>query len=145
MTEISPTSRIAAERLDSNDPLASFRDEFVIDDDSVCYLDGNSLGRLPRATIDLVHSYLKDEWGSRLVDGWNDWIDEAQSTGDLIGRAALGAAPGQVLAVDTTSAAMQARLDAVKWEMLDEWARTRRAPQHAAWLHEPEFANVSPG
>ncbi len=103
MTEISPTSRIAAERLDSNDPLASFRNEFVIDDDSVCYLDGNSLGRLPRATIDLVHSYLKDEWGSRLVDGWNDWIDEAQSTGDLIGRAALGAAPGQVLAVDTTS------------------------------------------
>ena len=43
------------------------------------------------------------------------------------------------LAVDTTSPAMQRRLDEVKWEMLDEWARTRRAPQHAAWLHEPEF------
>jgi hypothetical protein len=47
--------------------------------------------------------------------------------------------------VDTTSAAMQARLDAVKWDMLDEWARTRRAPQHAAWLHEPEFADASTG
>jgi len=101
--EISPTSRITAERLDAEDPLASFREEFVIEDESVCYLDGNSLGRLPRATIDVVRSYLTDEWGSRLVDGWNDWIDEAQSTGDLIGRAALGAAPGQVLAIDTTS------------------------------------------
>jgi catechol 2,3-dioxygenase-like lactoylglutathione lyase family enzyme len=49
------------------------------------------------------------------------------------------------LAVDTTSAAMQARLDAVKWDMLDEWARTRRAPQHAAWLHEPEFTDTAPG
>ncbi len=49
------------------------------------------------------------------------------------------------LAVDTTSVAMQARLDAVKWDMLDEWARTRRAPQHAAWLHEPEFTHTASG
>ncbi len=40
------------------------------------------------------------------------------------------------LAADTTTPAMQKRLDEVKWDMLDEWARTRRAPQHAAWLHE---------
>lgn len=103
MSELVPTSRLFAERLDREDPLASFRDEFVIVDDSLCYLDGNSLGRLPRATIDVVNRYLTAEWGNRLVDGWNDWIDEAQSTGDLIGRAALGAGPGQVLAVDTTS------------------------------------------
>ena len=103
MSELATTSRLFAERLDLKDPLASFRDEFVIVDDSLCYLDGNSLGRLPRATIDVVNRYLSDEWGNRLVDGWNDWIDEAQSTGDLIGRAALGAGPGQVLAVDTTS------------------------------------------
>jgi catechol 2,3-dioxygenase-like lactoylglutathione lyase family enzyme len=44
------------------------------------------------------------------------------------------------LAADTATPAMAARLDAVKWEMLDEWARTRRAPKHAAWMHEREFA-----
>ena len=103
MSEPAPTSRLFAERLDQADPLASFRDEFVIEDESLCYLDGNSLGRLPRATIEVVNRYLTSEWGTKLVDGWNDWIDEAQSTGDLIGRAALGAGPGQVLAVDTTS------------------------------------------
>ena len=103
MSELAPTSRLFAERLDREDDLAGFRDEFVVDDDSLCYLDGNSLGRLPRATIEVVNGYLTNEWGAQLVDGWNDWIDEAQSTGDLIGRAALGAGPGQVLAVDTTS------------------------------------------
>jgi hypothetical protein len=34
---------------------------------------------------------------------------------------------------------MNAKLDAVKWDMLDEWAKTRRAPKHAAWMHEKEF------
>ena len=103
MSESDPTSRLFVERLDRDDSLASFRHEFFIEDDSLCYLDGNSLGRLPRATIEVVNRYLTCEWGTKLVDGWNDWIDEAQSTGDLIGRAALGAGPGQVLAVDTTS------------------------------------------
>ena len=40
------------------------------------------------------------------------------------------------LAVDTATPEMNARLDAVKWEMLEEWSRTRRAPKHAAWMHE---------
>lgn len=44
------------------------------------------------------------------------------------------------LACDTATVAMNEKLDAVKWEMLDEWARTRRAPKHAAWMHEREFA-----
>ena len=43
------------------------------------------------------------------------------------------------LAADTATADMNARLDAVKWDMLDEWAKTRRAPKHAAWMHEKEF------
>jgi kynureninase len=46
---------------------------------------------------------MKDEWGPEVVTGWGHWVDEAQPTGDLIGRAALGAAAGQVLACDTTS------------------------------------------
>ena len=94
--------RTAAE-LDAADPLRAYRDEFVITDPDVCYLDGNSLGRLPKRTVDIVHRYLTEEWGSELVTGWSHWIDEAQRVGDLIGRVALGAKEGQTLAVDTTS------------------------------------------
>ncbi|MEY2694072.1 MAG: hypothetical protein RL142_420, partial [Actinomycetota bacterium] len=91
------TDRKTAEYLDANDPLAHYKSQFVIKDPEVCYLDGNSLGRLPKATKDAINDFL-DEWGAELVDGWSHWIDEAQPTGDLLGRAALGAAPGQVLA-----------------------------------------------
>ncbi len=96
------TSRKTAEDLDANDPRAKYKDQFVIKDPEVCYLDGNSLGRMPKATKQAVNDFL-DEWSEELVDGWSHWIDEAQPTGDLLGRAALGAAAGQVLAVDTTS------------------------------------------
>lgn len=97
------TSREYAQSLDAHDALAHYRDQFHIADPARCYLDGNSLGRLPKRTIALVNDYLLNEWGDQMVDGWSSWIDEAQSTGDLIGHAALGAAIGQVLAVDTTS------------------------------------------
>jgi len=96
------TNRQTAVDLDKYDPLARFKEQFVINDSEVCYLDGNSLGRMPKATKQAVNDFL-DEWSNELVDGWSHWIDEAQPTGDLLGRAALGAAPGQVLAVDTTS------------------------------------------
>jgi kynureninase len=96
------TNRQTAVDLDKNDPLARFKEQFVINDSEVCYLDGNSLGRMPKATKQAVNDFL-DEWSNELVDGWSHWIDEAQPTGDLLGRAALGAAAGQVLAVDTTS------------------------------------------
>ena len=49
------------------------------------------------------------------------------------------------LAADTATPEMQAKLDAVKWEMLDEWARTKRAPRHAAWMHEGEFSSRAEG
>jgi len=97
------TDRAFAVALDEKDPLKVFRERFVIADPNICYLDGNSLGRLPKQTIDIVNKYLVDEWGAQAVEGWAHWIDEAQSTGDLIGRATLGAAAGQVLACDTTS------------------------------------------
>lgn len=89
--------------MDARDPLRAFRHAFVITDPEVCYLDGNSLGRLPHATVDAVRDFLLNEWGRELVTGWEHWIDEARRTGDLIGATALGAAPGQVLACDTTS------------------------------------------
>ena len=90
-------------QLDANDSLAPFRERFVIQDSNVCYLDGNSLGRLPKKTVETINDFLLNGWGTKVVDGWADWIDKAQTTGDLIGRAALGANAGQVLAMDTTS------------------------------------------
>ena len=89
--------------LDATDPLAKYRDRFVFTDPDVCYLDGNSLGRLPKATVETINKFLIEGWGTKIVDGWGEWIDKAETTGDLIGRAAIGAASGQTLAMDTTS------------------------------------------
>ena len=97
------TDRQYALDLDAKDPLAKFRQQFVISDPNICYLDGNSLGRLPLSTISAVNDFLTHEWGPEVVTGWSHWVDEAQPIGDLIGRSTLGAAPGQVLACDTTS------------------------------------------
>ena len=97
------TDREYALELDRNDPLAHFRSRFVITDPDMCYLDGNSLGRLPHSTVIAVNEYMTQEWGREVVTGWSHWVDEAQPTGDLIGRSALGAGPGQMLACDTTS------------------------------------------
>ena len=97
------TDREYALELDRNDPLAHFRSRFVITDPDMCYLDGNSLGRLPHSTVIAVNEYMTQEWGREVVTGWSHWVDEAQPIGDLIGRSALGAGPGQMLACDTTS------------------------------------------
>jgi kynureninase len=97
------TDRDYALDLDAKDPLAHFRSKFLITDPDLCYLDGNSLGRLPHATVKAVSDFLTQEWGNEVVTGWSHWIDEAQVAGDLLGRAVLGAAAGQVLVCDTTS------------------------------------------
>jgi len=97
------TDRGYALELDKNDPLGDYRSKFVITDPNLCYLDGNSLGRLPHATVKAVGDYLSREWGNEVVTGWSHWIDEAQVAGDLLGRAVLGAGAGQVLVCDTTS------------------------------------------
>ena len=97
------TDREYALELDRKDPLAPFKSQFVIGDPEMCYLDGNSLGRLPKATITAINDFMTKEWGPEVVTGWSHWVDEAQPTGDLLGEAALGAAAGQVLVCDTTS------------------------------------------
>jgi kynureninase len=97
------TDREYALELDRNDPLAHFRSRFVITDPDICYLDGNSLGRLPHSTVIAINDYMTKEWGREVVTGWSHWVDEAQPIGDLIGRSALGASSGQMLACDTTS------------------------------------------
>lgn len=98
-----PTERAYAEALDAQDPLARYKSQFQISDPELCYLDGNSLGRLPLAAISGVNDFLTNEWGRELVDGWAHWIDESQAAGNLLGRSVLGAAEGQTLVQDTTS------------------------------------------
>ena len=98
-----PTDRATALALDATDPLAKYKQAFQISDPDLCYLDGNSLGRMPLASVKAVNDFLTQEWGKELVDGWAHWIDEAQAAGNLLGRATLGAAEGQTLVQDTTS------------------------------------------
>ena len=94
--------RAHAERLDAEDPLAPFRERFVIEDPDTIYLDGNSLGRLPVATRERL-AELTSQWGSELVGGWHEWIDFPERVGDLLASGVLGARPGEVLVADSTT------------------------------------------
>ena len=96
------TDRGEAEALDAADPLARFRDEFVMGDEPRIYLDGNSLGRLPRRTAARLAAGV-DAWSMRLVGGWDDWIELPVSVGDRLAAACLGARPGEVLIGDSTT------------------------------------------
>ena len=108
----------AATAADADDPLAAFRERFVIDDPDIVYLDGNSLGRLPHATRERLVRAIDTDWGVNLIEGWNDWLDLAQQAGDVIARL-IGARPGEVALSDSTtvniyklaSAALDARPD----------------------------------
>lgn len=89
--------------LDATDPLAIFRDRFMIDPDLVAYFDGNSLGRLPVATRDRLERFVREEWGGDLIRGWADrWVDLPVVVGDQIG-AVIGARTGQTVVADSTS------------------------------------------
>ena len=93
-------TREDAEAADARDPLAPFRDRFVIAGDTI-YLDGNSLGRLPVATRDRLAA-VAAEWGEQLVRGWHDWIDAPTRAGDLLAPI-VGAHPGEVVVCDSTT------------------------------------------
>lgn len=95
--------RVEAQALDDCDPLAEFRDRFAIADDGLIYLDGNSLGRMPRSTVDRVEVVLREEWGRGLVRSWDHWIDLPQRVGDLLATTVLGAQPGEVVVSDSTT------------------------------------------
>ena len=99
----SMTTRDACVARDSADPLRGFRDRFVLPE-GVVYLDGNSLGPMPRAAADVLNRTIEQEWGHDLIRSWNSagWFDMPARLGDRIG-ALLGAAPGQTLICDTTS------------------------------------------
>lgn len=91
------------ERLDAADPLAGFRDEFVIEDPDLIYLDGNSLGRLPVRSAARIREVVGEEWGAGLIRSWNrGWYEATTRAGDAIAPL-IGAAPGQVIVGDSTS------------------------------------------
>lgn len=91
-----------AQVLDAQDPLRHFRDRFVIEDTEEIYLDGNSLGRLPKATVEVIDRVVREGWGRKLVGGWHDWIDLPQRLGAKL-ASLIGAEPDEVLVCDSTS------------------------------------------
>ncbi len=106
-------SRQECAALDKSDPLASYRAEFVIADESLIYLDGNSLGRLPRATVERVSQVLSQEWGDGLIGSWGStWVEMPTRLGDAIGTGLLGADPGEVVVTDNTTVSLYKALSA---------------------------------
>jgi kynureninase len=110
-----PADRSHAEGLDAADPLAGFRDRLVRDDPGLIYLDGNSLGPLPRATQARIAEVVGQEWGAGLVRSWNRWIELPLQVGDQLGAHLIGAGPGQVAVCDSTTV----NLYKLAWAALD--------------------------
>ena len=90
-------------RLDAEDPLAALRDRFLLPE-GVIYLDGNSLGVLPKSAPARIAEVVAKEWGEGLIRSWNSagWFDLPQRLGDKVARL-VGAAPGEVVCTDSTS------------------------------------------
>ena len=103
MSSASMISRDACVARDAADPLRGLRDRFMIPE-GLIYLDGNSLGPMPRAAASALNRTIEQEWGHDLIRSWNSagWFDMPVRLGDRVG-ALLGAAPGQTLVCDTTS------------------------------------------
>ncbi|MGA0971288.1 MAG: aminotransferase class V-fold PLP-dependent enzyme [Ilumatobacteraceae bacterium] len=91
-----------ARQLDTADPLAHWRDEFVIDDPDLAYLDGNSLGMTPRRTVHRLHEVVNDEWAGGLISSWGHWLDLPMVIGDELAPL-IGAVAGEVVVHDSTS------------------------------------------
>ena len=98
--------------LDALDPLRALREQFTLPE-GVIYLDGNSLGVLPVATAARVAKAVTEEWGQGLIRSWNSagWFDAPQRLGDKIAKL-VGAAPGEVVATDSTSVNLYKALSA---------------------------------
>lgn len=106
-----PTGRSYAEDCDAADPPTGFRECFALDDPSLIYLDGNSLGMLPPATAERIATVVRQEGGTGLIRSWSRWIDLPRRAGDFLGQHLLGAAPGQVLVRDSTTVNCTSRPD----------------------------------
>lgn len=113
------TTRDACLERDQSDPLRASRDQFAlerVDAEGVIYLDGNSLGVLPRAAIPRLASVVAGEWGAGLIRSWNTagWITLAQRIGDKIAPL-IGARAGEVIVADSTSVNLFKALSAAAW------------------------------
>jgi kynureninase len=97
------TEESYALQLDDQDSLAGFRERFVIDDPDLIYLDGNSLGRLPRQTVSHLQDQVENQWGKNLIRGWNEgWFEKPTRLGARLSEL-IGARPDEVVICDTTS------------------------------------------
>lgn len=99
---ITVTKLICAQR-DADDPLRHIRERFELPE-NVIYLDGNSLGALPRTTSATLQNTIRQQWGNDLIRAWNkhDWVNFPKRIGDKLAQM-LGAAPGEIVAADSTS------------------------------------------
>jgi kynureninase len=104
-------SRHDALELDVADPLAHWRDEFFIPDSALVYLDGNSLGMMPRRTIDRIERVMRDEWAGGLIRSWDRWLDLPQRVGDRLAPL-IGATAGEVAVHDSTTVNLYQLIDA---------------------------------
>lgn len=103
MSGASPT-RDDALALDAADPLGSFTSRFEKADGVVAYFDGNSLGRPVAGTPEALATFVRGEWGTRLIRRWDEsWMRWPEELGDLVGKTALGAASGQTVVADSTT------------------------------------------
>ncbi len=92
-----------ARALDREDSLAPFREEFLIKDPSLIYLDGNSLGRLPLKAEEHMERAIREQWGENLIRSWNEhWYTQSEQLGKQIARI-IGAHPDEVIISDSTS------------------------------------------
>ena len=96
-------TRDQALALDAADPLAALRQQFDLPA-GLIYLDGNSLGPLPRATAARLQQVVTEQWGQGLIGSWNSagWMDLPRRIGDKIARL-VGVAPGELVVTDSTS------------------------------------------
>ncbi len=99
-----PLSRDRAELLDRHDPLAHWRDEFVIDDPALVYLDGNSLGMTPRRAVEALQDVVNRQWSGELIASWwdNGWLELPLTVGDALAPL-IGARPGEAAVHDSTT------------------------------------------
>ncbi|MBA2392788.1 MAG: kynureninase [Ktedonobacteraceae bacterium] len=98
-----PIDAAYALELDAQDKLAHFRERFIITDPDLIYMDGNSLGRLPKATLPLAENLLQQQWGDRLIRSWNEgWFTAPERVGEKIAHL-IGAHPDEVIIADSTS------------------------------------------
>jgi kynureninase len=97
------TSVERARALDAADPLAPYRERFVVPDPGLVYLDGTSLGRPPLAAVEAVERIAHHEWPGDLVRGWDRWLDLPLRVGDRLATGVLGAEAGEVAVTDSTT------------------------------------------